>query len=238
MKRLMVFCAVALLCIVGDFTFASSTESSAFFGKSFVGGRQKGGVIQIFEKIDYFGLSDSHLQKFISQGSGLNNPRYAPSDLVALSSSQSLSIQGNRSLRQEASENLFQLSLAFYGEFQKPLVVMSAYRSYEYQKNQIAESCKQSGYCAREGESEHQLGLAVDLWEATNEERFLAKYQEYYDWLAGNAYLFGFHQSYQNGRGVDGYFIEPWHWRYLGVDLATKLWENGQTFAEFVGYGD
>ena len=77
------------------------------------------------------------------------------------------------------------------------MVVVSAYRSYQYQKNQISESCKQSGYCAREGESEHQLGLAVDLWETTNEEKFLLKYQRYYDWLKDNAHLYGFHQSYQ-----------------------------------------
>jgi D-alanyl-D-alanine carboxypeptidase len=74
--------------------------------------------------------------------------------------------------------------------------------------------------------------LAVDLWEASNEEKFLAKYQTYYDWLVENAHLYGFHQSYQKGKAIDGYAIEPWHRRYLGVDLAKELWENGMTFSE------
>jgi D-alanyl-D-alanine carboxypeptidase len=155
-------------------------------------------------------------------------------DLVSLVSTEALKVQGIRSLRQEASEQLGQLSLAFYETFNQPIVVMSAYRSYAYQKNQIAESCKQSGYCAREGESEHQLGLAVDLWEATNEEKFLAKYQVEYDRLAENAWKWGFHQSYQNGKTIDGYAIEPWHWRYLGIELAKELWEKGMTFSELL----
>jgi D-alanyl-D-alanine carboxypeptidase len=186
------------------------------------------------EKIDYADLSDDDLQKFVSVGQPFKNLSYEPPDLVPLVSTKSLTIQGTRSLRQEASEQLSQLSLAFYEVFKKPLVVMSAYRSYMYQKNQIAENCKQSGYCAREGESEHQLGLVVDLWEASNEEKFLAKYQAEYDWLVENAWNWGFHQSYQKGKLVDGYAVEPRHWRYLGSKLAKELWEKGMTFSEFI----
>lgn len=185
---------------------------------------------------DYFALEDDDLQRFVSKGSWLQNMMYEPDDLVNMKSLTSLKIQGNRTLRDEANEYLIQLSQAFYEYFQQPIVVMSAYRSYSYQKNQISESCKQSGYCAREWESEHQLGLAVDLREATNEEKFLSKYQHYYDWLKEHAHEYGFHQSYQNGKEVDGYPIEPWHWRYLWIDLATELYEKEMTFAEYVGY--
>ncbi|MDR3168550.1 MAG: M15 family metallopeptidase [Candidatus Peribacteria bacterium] len=149
-----------------------------------------------------------------------------------MQSSETLKIQGNRSLRAEANEQLIQLSLAFYEDFKQPIVVMSAYRSYDYQKNQISESCKQSGYCARAGESEHQLGLAVDLWEATNEEKFLSKYQIEYEWLAQHAWEYGFHQSYQKRKETDGYAVEPRHWRYVGGELAKELWEKGMTFSE------
>ncbi|MDR2415762.1 MAG: hypothetical protein LBD75_04060 [Candidatus Peribacteria bacterium] len=108
-------------------------------------------------RIDYVHLPDDVMQKYVGKGSPLYDVQYIPTDLVQLSSSQTLYIQGERSLRKEAYEHLLQLSLAFYEQFQKPIVVMSAYRSYTYQKYQIAESCKASGYCAREGESEHQL---------------------------------------------------------------------------------
>jgi D-alanyl-D-alanine carboxypeptidase len=72
------------------------------------------------------------------------------------------------------------------------------------------------------------------LREATNEEKFLAKYQTSYDWLVENAHLYGFHQSYQKGKSIDGYAIEPRHRRYLGVELAKELHEKGMTFSEAV----
>ena len=100
--------------------------------------------------IDYAKLPDESVQKFVSVGMPFYEVQYEPEDLVSLISTESLRIQGERTLRREANEQLIQLSLAFYEVFGEPIVVMSAYRSYQYQKNQIAESCKQSGYCARE----------------------------------------------------------------------------------------
>ena len=76
--------------------------------------------------------------------------------------------------------------------------------------------------------------LAVDLWEATNEQKFLSKYQKYYNWLHDNAHLYWFHQSYQNWREFDGYYIEPRHWRYLWIELATKLHKKDITFTQYV----
>ena len=122
----------------------------------------------------------------------------------------------------------------FYKTFWTNIVIASAYRSYSYQKNSISKSCKQSGRCAKEWESEHQLWLAVDLWEATNEQKFLSKYQKYYDRLHDNAHLYWFHQSYQNWREFDGYYIEPWHRRYLGTWLAIKLHSRDITFTQYV----
>ena len=159
---------------------------------------------------------------------------YEPSDLVSLQWRSYIFAQSKHKLRAEAAENLEKMANDFYSEFWTNIVIASAYRSYDYQKNSISENCKQSGRCAREWESEHQLWLAVDLREATNEQKFLSKYQKYYDWLHDNAHLYGFHQSYQNGRETDGYYVEPWHWRYLWVDLATKLHEKNITFTQYV----
>ncbi len=55
----------------------------------------------------------------------------------------------------------------------------------------------------------------------------------FYDWLDTNAHLYGFSNSYKNGRAVDGYEIEPWHWRYLGKELASYLHEQNITFAQY-----
>jgi hypothetical protein len=184
-------------------------------------------------KLDYSKLSDGSIQKFVWVGQPFYNIGYEPSDLVVLQWLSHISAQSKHTLRNESANNLEKMANDFYQKFWKDIVIVSAYRSYSYQKNSISESCKQSGRCAREWESEHQLWLAVDLWEASSESKFLSKYQKYYDWLQENAHLYWFHQSYQNWREIDGYYTEPWHWRYLGVDLATKLRENDITFTQY-----
>jgi hypothetical protein len=50
--------------------------------------------------------------------------------------------------------------------------------------------------------------------------------------LQENAYKRGFHQTYQKGADIDGKMVEPWHWRYLGVELATELYEKKLSFGE------
>lgn len=187
-----------------------------------------------FSVIDYAKLSDNDVQKFVWVGRPFDNINYEPLDLVSLQWRSHISAQARHIFRAEAAENLERMANDFYAQFWTNIVIASAYRSYEYQKDSISESCKQSGRCAREWESEHQLWLAVDLWEATNEEKFLSKYQKYYDWLHENAHLYWFHQSYQNWREIDGYYVEPWHWRYLGTWLATKLHERNITFTQYV----
>ena len=185
-------------------------------------------------KIDYSNLPDDNIQKFVGVNKPFNNVSYEPADLVPLQWRSHISAQARHTFRKEAADALEKMANAFYNEFWTNIVIASAYRSYGYQKNSISESCKQSWRCAREWESEHQLWLAVDLWEATNEEKFMSKYQKYYDWLHDNAHLYWFHQSYQNWREFDGYYIEPRHWRYLGTWLATKLREKNITFTQYV----
>lgn len=195
----------------------------------------KSNVLSFLPNVDYARLSDDDIQKFVGVGQPFKNVNYEPLDLVSLQWLSHISAQVKHKLRVEAAENLERMANNFYAQFWTNIVIASAYRSYEYQKDSISESCKQSGRCAREWESEHQLWLAVDLREATNEEKFLSKYQKYYDWLHENAHLYWFHQSYQNWREIDGYFVEPWHWRYLWVGLATKLYKKGITFTQYVG---
>ena len=185
-------------------------------------------------KIDHSKLPDNHIQKFVWVGKPFHNVNYEPSDLVSLKWCSHISAQARHTLREEAADQLEKMANDFYAKFWTNIIIASAYRSYNYQKNSISESCKKSWRCAREWESEHQLWLAVDLWEATNEKKFLSKYQKYYDRLHDNAHLYWFHQSYQNWREFDGYYIEPRHWRYLWTWLATKLYEKNITFTQYV----
>lgn len=191
-------------------------------------------IVRYIKILDYNKLPDNNFQKFVWVGQPFFDVKYEPSDLVYLQWLYHISAQNKHQLREEAALHLEKLAIDFYKEFWTNIVVASAYRSYRYQKDSISESCKKSWRCAREWESEHQLWLAVDLREATNEEKFLSKYQKYYDWLHENAHKYWFTQSFQNWREIDGYYIEPRHWRYLWVDLATKLHEKGITFTQYV----
>jgi LAS superfamily LD-carboxypeptidase LdcB len=109
------------------------------------------------------------------------------------------------------------------------LTINSARRSQAYQRK-LAASCSTSR-CATPWTSEHEAWLALDLW--VNGWNIKAWSGKYYQWLMDNAHLYWFHNSYQKWMQVDGKMVEPRHWRYVWVDLATMLHDNNQTFAEY-----
>jgi len=124
------------------------------------------------------------------------------------------------------------------------LMLASGYRSYSNQVATYAGFVKQSGqaaadtYSARPGHSEHQSGLAADL-EPTSRK---CEVQDCFadtpegKWLAVNSYKYGFIIRYQkNNESLTGYQYEPWHVRYVGVDLAAQINRTGQTLEQFFG---
>ena len=179
--------------------------------------------------------NDDSLQKFVNNKVSFNNKKYIPSDLEKLSWEYLLDAKNWQYLRHEALLNLQKMSKDFYENFQEKLKIVSAYRSYQYQVWIKSRWCSDL-LCAKAWYSEHQTGLAVDLFEATSKDEFLSKadLSNYFDWLNKNAYKYWFTNSYQKWLKVDWYAIEPWHWRYVWEDLATYLSENNLTLAEFV----
>ena len=110
------------------------------------------------------------------------------------------------------------------------LWVQSGYRSYERQEylynNYVARDGKTAAdtYSARPGHSEHQSGYAFDLNTITDA---FANTKEG-KWVDDNAYKYGFVIRYPKGKeGATGYKYESWHLRYVGKDLAEKLYNNG-----------
>lgn len=178
--------------------------------------------------------TDTSLTKFVWQNISFKDLQYKPNDLVLLSGDFILDVKWNQTLRKEAFENLDVLSKDFFQAFQISLPIVSAYRSYSYQAWIKSWGCNDI-FCAKAGYSEHQTGLAIDIFETTSEKAFLQKsdLQKYFTWMQENAYKYGFHNSYQKGTQIDGYEIEPWHWRYLWVPFATYLWEKNISFWEF-----
>ncbi len=118
------------------------------------------------------------------------------------------------------------------------LPLVSGFRSYTTQEALYNKYVKKDGealastYSAKPGTSEHQTGLAFDIgivdssFANTNEAK----------WIAENAHLYGFIVRYPKGKtDITGYIYEPWHVRYLGVDIATKVKESGLCLEEYLG---
>lgn len=93
-------------------------------------------------------------------------------------------------------------------------------------------------YSAAPGTSEHQTGLCVDfttesLWGGLNTD---FEKTPAFEWLAQNAYKFGFILRYPKGKeGITGYTYEPWHYRFVGREAATDIYLSGLTLEEYRG---
>ena len=86
------------------------------------------------------------------------------------------------------------------------------------------------------GTSEHELGLALDLVDNSNwnldESQEKTPVQQ---WLMANSWRYGFILRYPNGKSdVTGIIYEPWHYRYVGVELAKELYESGLCLEEYL----
>lgn len=110
------------------------------------------------------------------------------------------------------------------------LWIQSGFRSYSTQQylynNYVAQDGKEEAdtYSARPGHSEHQTGLGIDINQVDRSFGYTREGQ----WLAANAWKFGFILRYPEGKTNEtGYIYEPWHFRYVGKDLAAKLYNNG-----------
>lgn len=117
------------------------------------------------------------------------------------------------------------------------IYIVSGFRSYDTQKKLYENYVAKYGqsladtFSAKPGHSEHQTGLAFDVCSV---EDVFGDTQES-KWLALNAHRFGFIIRYPEGKeDITGYKYEPWHIRYLGVDIATKVYNSGLTLEEYL----
>ena len=122
----------------------------------------------------------------------------------------------------------------------------SGYRSYWDQKiiynNYVSWDGQANAdtYSARPGHSEHQSGLAIDVCDSNVEACITSAFDntEQAKWLNDNCYKYGLIIRYPEGKSnITGYMYESWHLRYVGVELATKLYNSGNwiTLEEYYG---
>ena len=184
----------------------------------------------------------------VSDSYGLD-PNYVPADLVKLG----YYLPGRVSLpdmllRQPAAQALGKLVKAMLADGLAP-TVLSSYRSYfeqavAHQRWVVEDPAHADEISAMPGHSEHQLGTVVDfgspelaaltgsttdpfstLFDQTGEGR----------WLAQDAYKYGFSMSSPPGaRNLTGLAYEPWHYRYVGVDMAAYLQASGYHLNEYL----
>lgn len=125
-----------------------------------------------------------------------------------------------------------------------PFIVTSGYRSYERQRGLFDRYSQRDGvaaaetYSARPGHSEHQTGLAVDLDDGAGF-AFTSAFGETETglWLREHSAEYGFILRYDQGeQPVVGYIYEPWHFRYLGREIALEMRARGvKNYEEYVG---
>ncbi|MDD6032375.1 MAG: D-alanyl-D-alanine carboxypeptidase family protein, partial [Oscillospiraceae bacterium] len=135
-----------------------------------------------------------------------------------------------------------------------PLLMVSGYRTVPYQENLFRRSVQQrinrgmsraaaeaetALYVAKAGYSEHNLGLAADIvssdWYSKNSglESWFDQ-TPHYQWLSENAWKYGFILRYPKDKtDITGIGYEPWHYRYVGVEAAKIIYDEGLTFEEY-----
>ena len=114
------------------------------------------------------------------------------------------------------------------------LWVVSAYRSFETQNDlksayTVTYGAGANAFSADQGYSEHQLGTTVDFT-TKGLGGGLSGFDTTpaYEWLKENAHKYGFTLSYPSGNAY--YVFEPWHWRFVGTELARDLHKDGKYF--------
>ena len=153
---------------------------------------------------------------------------FVPSDLITIDSNY-------------ASDDDLQCSHVAFNAFREmsdaaskegyQLVINSAYRSYQDQVDLMDLYLRTYGqsyvdkYVAKPGFSEHQTGLAFDI--GSRSVNVFANSKEY-GWMQENAYKYGFiHRFTKQYEYITGFRNEPWHYRYVGKEIATYIHENG-----------
>ncbi len=166
---------------------------------------------------------------------------YAPADIVRVQVPHT----NEPFLRAEAAAAVEAMFAAAEAEAGLRLQSLSTYRSYSTQVRVYTDIVATRGQdyanrrSARPGHSEHQTGLAVDIGSVPAACSLDPCFGDtaHGQWLAANAWRFGFLLRYPEGlTPITGFDYEPWHYRYVGPELAAELHETGiRTLEEFFG---
>jgi D-alanyl-D-alanine carboxypeptidase len=166
---------------------------------------------------------------------------YVPSGLVSVSKAN---IQGSGYVRKSIISDLAAMAAAARTA-DAPLRVTSAYRSWTRQRSLYQREIDRYGLkvgresVARPGHSEHQLGTTIDFTSGGSTKKAWA-YSDWAKtkagaWIKANGWRYGFLLSYpKNKKSVVCYRYEPWHYRYVGREMAANVRASGLTLREYL----
>ena len=162
---------------------------------------------------------DDSINRYVSK-THLLPETYAPSDLRVVN----VHAAAPQKLREEAAGKL-----DFYRSYREQSDLYSYYR-------QIRGQSYIDSVDDFPGGSEHQLGLAADLgcWNGSCELAYCFTSYPNYQWLLDNSWKYGWIERYPQGKqSVTGIQYSPWHYRYVGLEEAQKIYESGLTVEEY-----
>ncbi len=214
----------------------TSAQNSIIAVKDQVGGVEQtvGSISGSVSTLQKLATTDPELLKKYSKVYFLNE-NYTPAHLVTIPQGVVYSNSKPELFLEEAMPFLKNL-LTAASSSRVMMYVSSGYRSFGTQEKLKSEYTVKYGegtansFSADQGYSEHQLGTTVDFitggfhGELTN----AFDTTDAFKWLAENAYKYGFELSYPKGN--EYYVYEPWHWRFVGVKLATYIHDNTKNF--------
>lgn len=188
--------------------------------------------------VQYDISSANSLQVVVNKHRMLNPPSYVPTTLTRVSTER---------LRSDAA-TAFNLFLKAAKSSGINVRAVSGYRSYTEQQNLYADYVAQYGQAtadtlaARPGYSEHQTGLAMDIGNASGACALQACFADtpVGRFAATDGWKYGFIIRYPAGaQAITGYTYEPWHLRFVGVELATDMKNKGiSTLERYFGLED
>lgn len=230
-RRIIVFILLVIILAVGGFLlFSKGDDSPSGSSKTQSKFKNPSGLNK--DEVAKYTIDNPASIYYIVNKKRAVSSTYVPDNLVTLNGAQ---------LRADTANALNQL-ISAAGDDGVNIKILSGYRSYTYQTQVYNNYVKKDGrakadtYSARPGHSEHQTGLAADLGGSSCDLQICFGDTQAGQWLAEHAHEYGFIIRYPKGKErLTGYQYEPWHVRYMGIDLATKIYKSGKTMEQFFG---
>jgi D-alanyl-D-alanine carboxypeptidase len=194
--------------------------------------RDFGRVVKTVNTLEKLSKTDKELLQKYSKVYFLNE-HYIPSNLTNINEKYIL----NKEQQLQSHSKVYSYLKDMLDEAQDDKIsinIISAYRSFAIQSSlksnyKVLYGSGANAFSADQGFSEHQLGTTFDFTTPTLGSAFSGfESTDAYKWLQNNAHEYGFVLSYPKNNQY--YVFEPWHWRFVGVKLATKLHRDKDSF--------